>query len=225
MKKLLGLAMLAGAATVGTTGVAAAEGTVTANVALTSNYVWRGITQSDGDFAVQGGADYTNGMFYAGAWASSVDDFGADASAELDLYAGVTPTLGPVTFDFGVIGYFYPGADDIDFAELKGAASFSPTEAFSIGAAAYIADDFAGVDGDEGLYLEANAAYAFSEAFSISGAFGNQNVDGDLGESDYDTWNIGASYAFHGFGFDLRYHDVDATGYDEEISFTISREL
>lgn len=225
MKKLVGLAMLAGAATVGTTGVAAAEGTVTANVAFTSNYVWRGITQSDGDFAVQGGADYTNGMFYAGAWASSVDDFGADASAELDVYAGVTPTLGPVTFDFGVLGYLYPGADDIDFFELKAAASISPTEALSLGAAAYVGDDFAGVDGDEGLYLEANAAYAFSDAFSVSGAFGNQNVDGDLGESDYDTWNIGASYAFHGFGFDLRYHEADIPGNDEEISFTISREL
>lgn len=223
MKKLLGLAMLAGAATVATSGVAAAEGTVSANVALTSNYVWRGITQSDGDVAVQGGADYTNGIFYAGAWASSVDDFGVDAQTELDAYLGVTPTVGPVSLDFGIIGYFYPGAsEDIDFAELKAAASISPTEALSLGAAAYATDDFAG-SGDDGLYLEANAAYALTEAFSVSGAYGNQDVDGD--GDDYNTWNLGASYAFHGFGFDLRYHDVDFDGGDSEVSFTISREL
>ena len=221
MKKLLGLAMLASAATVGTTGVAAAEGTVTANVAMTSNYVWRGITQSDGEFAVQGGADYTNGMFYAGAWASSVDDFGADASAELDLYAGVTPTLGPVTFDLGVVGYFYPGADDLDFFELKAGASISPTEALSLGAVAFATDEFGGDGGDEALYLEANAAFALSDAVGISGAVGNQEV----GDDDYTTWNIGASYAFHGFGFDLRYHETDIDDADEEISFTISREL
>lgn len=222
MKKLVGLAMLAGAATVGTTGVAAAEGTVTANVAFTSNYVWRGITQSDGDFAVQGGADYTNGMFYAGAWASSVDDFGANASSELDVYAGVTPTLGPVSLDFGVIGYFYPGADDLDFFELKAAASISPTEALSLGVAAYASDDFAASD-DDSIYLEANAGYAFSDAFSVSGAIGNQ-AEFDVND-EYTTWNIGASYAFHGFGFDLRYHETDVDDADEEISFTISREL
>jgi uncharacterized protein (TIGR02001 family) len=221
MKKLLGLALLAGAATAGTTGVAAAEGTVTANVAFTSNYVWRGITQSDGEFAVQGGADYASDMFYVGTWASSVDDFGADASAELDVYAGITPSLGPVSFDFGVLGYLYPGADDLDFFELKAAASISPTEALSLGAAAYASDEFGGDGGEESLYLEANAAFALSEAFGISGAIGNQEVDDD----DYTTWNIGASYAFHGFGFDLRYHETDIDDADEEISFTISREL
>ncbi|MBN8608873.1 MAG: hypothetical protein J0L81_18305 [Caulobacterales bacterium] len=222
MKKLIGLAVMAGAATIATTGVAAAEGSVSANVALTSNYVWRGITQSDGDAAIQGGFDYTNGMFYAGVWGSSVDDFGVSASSELDLYVGVTPTLGPVTFDLGVVGYYYPGAsEDIDFNELKLGASISPTDAWSVGVTGYMSDDFLAL-GDDSLYLELGSSYAFSDAFSVSGAFGNQDVDGG---GDYDTWNIGATYAFHGFGLDLRYHEADIPGQDEEISFTISREL
>lgn len=221
MKKLIGLAAMAGAATIATTGVAAAEGSVSANVALTSNYVWRGITQSDGDAAIQGGFDYTNGMFYAGVWGSSVDDFGVSASSELDLYVGVTPTLGPVTFDFGVVGYYYPGAsDDIDFNELKAAASISPTEAWSVGLTSYFSDDFA-ASGEDSVYLELGSSFAFSDAFSVSGAFGNQDTD----SGDYDTWNLGATYAFHGFGLDLRYHEADIPGQDEEISFTISREL
>lgn len=223
MKKLIGLAVLAGAATIATTGVAAAEGSVSANVALTSNYVWRGITQSDGDAAIQGGFDYTNGIFYAGVWGSSVDDFGVSASSEIDLYAGIAPTLGPVTFDLGLVGYLYPGAsDDIDFNELKLGASINPTEAFAIGATAYVSDDF-GASGDDSLYLEANASYAFTEAFSVSGAYGNQG-EYDVND-DYTTWNLGATYALHGFALDLRYHEADIPGEDEQISFTISREL
>ncbi|MGE0741876.1 MAG: TorF family putative porin [Hyphomonadaceae bacterium] len=222
MKKIIGLAMLAGAATVATAGVASAEGTVSANVALTSNYVWRGLTQSDGDAAIQGGFDYTADMFYAGVWGSSVDDFGVDAQTEVDLYAGITPTVGPVTFDLGLVGYFYPGASDsIDFGEVKLGATYAPIEPLSLGATAYLSNDF-GNAGIDSLYLEVNGAYTISDAFSVSAAYGNQDLDS---AGEYDTWNIGATYSFHGFGFDLRYHDTDITGLDEEISFTISREL
>lgn len=221
MKKMIRLAMLAGAATIGSAGVAAAEGTVSGNVALTSNYVWRGLTQTDGDAAIQGGFDYGSDMFYAGVWGSSVDDFGVDAKTEIDLYAGFTPSLGPVAFDLGVVGYFYPGAAvDVDFAELKLGASYSPMEPLALGATVYLSDDYGG-SGEDSVFIEGTAGYTFTDAFSASVGYGT--LDTDLG--DYDTWNIGATYSFHGFGFDLRYHDTDITGLDEEVSFTISREL
>src|SRR5690554_1963715 len=114
MKKLIGAAMLAGAtvagASVAATGVASAETSVSGNVALTSNYVWRGVQQSSGNPAIQGGFDLESDMFYAGVWGSSVEFDGAVASSELDLYAGFTPSLGPLSLDLGVISYFYPGA-------------------------------------------------------------------------------------------------------------------
>ncbi len=219
--KIVGLALLASAAAVAP---AAAEGAFSGTVALTSNYLFRGVTQTSDNPAIQGSFDYTNGIFYAGVWASNVD-FGGDETIEADVYLGVQPTAGPISFDFGVIGYFYPGAADdgaeLDYYEGMVAASINPTEAFSIGAAGYFSPEFTGETGDA-LYLELNASYAFSEAFSISGAFGNQDVD-DLG--DYDTWNLGASYAVGGFEFDLRYVDTDISGLDEEIVFTISRSL
>lgn len=222
MKKLMGLAALAGAATIAGASAAHAEGTVSANVSLTSNYMFRGLTQSDGDFAVQGGFDFEADMFYAGIWGSSIDDFGIDANTELDLYFGFTPTTGPINWDIGLVGYFYPGANtSIDFAELMVSGDFNPTEALTLGAAAFVSNDFLNTGADS-LYLEANAAYAFTPAFAISGAFGNQDVDGS---GDYDTWNIGGTYAIHGFELDLRYHDADLTGVDEELSFTISRNL
>ncbi|HRE44232.1 MAG TPA: TorF family putative porin [Terricaulis sp.] len=221
VQKLLGAALMASAATVATTGVASAEGELSANVALTSNYVWRGVTQSTGDFAIQGGIDYATDFFYVGTWASSVDDFGIDASTELDFYAGITPSLGPVSFDLGVIFYNYPSTTaDSDFIELAASASYSPIEPLSLGLGFYASNDYLAT-GDESLFIEATVGYTITEAFSVSGGYGNFDQGPTLGE--YDTWNIGATYSVFGLGFDLRYFDTDGLGLGEEIAFTISR--
>lgn len=219
--KLLGAALLASAATVATTGVASAEGELSANVALTTNYVWRGVTQSSGDFAIQGGIDYATDFFYVGTWASSVDDFGIDASTELDFYAGITPSVGPVSFDLGVIFYNYPSTTvDSDFIELAASASYSPIEPLSLGLGLYASNDYLAT-GDDSLFIEATVGYTFTEAFSVSGGYGNFDQGPTLGE--YDTWNIGATYSVIGLDFDLRYFDTDGLGLGEEIAFTISR--
>lgn len=242
MKRMIGLAVLAGAATVAATSTAAAEGTITANVALTSDYVFRGVSLSGNDPAIQGGADYEADFWYAGVWASSLSE-----GMEIDLYAGVTPTTGPIEWDFGVIGYFYPGADDddaeFDYAELKAALSFAATEQFSVGGALFYAPENYGDTGDA-TYFEVNAEYAMSEAISFNGAFGNQTIEdpdgpfGLAGEDDYNTWNLGGTFATHGFEVDLRYHDTDIdsgsdienytygpSSYDSAFVITIGREL
>ena len=91
--------------------------TFTGNVAAVSNYVFRGITQSGGDPAIQGGFDYSHASgLYAGTWASNVswvtDNIStASNSYELDLYAGYKGSL-PADFgyDLGVLTYIYPGS-------------------------------------------------------------------------------------------------------------------
>lgn len=222
MKNAIRLAACAAAASVGATGAAHAQGEVTANVTFTSNYVLRGLSQSDEGFAIQGSVDYTHDVFYAGVWASSVDDFEIDASTEIDLYAGVTPTWGPVEFDISVLAYFYPGTtENIDFVELMAAAAYAPTEQFTIGAVTYASNDFIN-SGEASLYAEANAAFAFTEALAVSGAVGNQGVDNS---DDYTTWNVGATLITHGFALDLRYHDIDLEGFDDQVSFAVSREF
>lgn len=237
MKKLLGLAALAGAA--GVAGVAHAEGAVSANISLTSDYVFRGVSLSDNGPAVQGGFDYTADMFYAGVWASNVVE-----GVEIDLYGGFTPSTGPIDWDIGVIGYFYPGADDdaaeFDYGELLVGASHSFTEQLTVGGAVYYAPENYG-DTGEALYLEVNGAYQITDAFAVDAAFGNQMVEEPNGpdtEDDYNTWNVGATYALHGFEIDLRYHDTDIkagsdienytygeSSYDSAFVVTIGREL
>src|ERR1700755_3440562 len=83
--------------------------TITGNVALATDYAFRGISQTSQNPAIQGGFDAAFGSsgFYAGTWGSNVA-FGG--SLELDVYAGWKTTLGPVGLDIGVIDYLYPGA-------------------------------------------------------------------------------------------------------------------
>ena len=242
MKKIIGLALLASAAT---TTAAYAEPTFSGNVALTSDYVFRGVSQSDSEIAIQGGFDVTNDIFYAGTWASSID-FGSNGTAEVDVYGGVRPVLGAVTLDFGVIGYLYPGMDEApgapetDMWEFKAGASVTPAEGFTLGGALYYSPDFTLTAGDEsGLYAEINAAFAVSDMFSISGAVGNQSVD-QAGyypgaEDSYTTWNIGGTATVAGFGLDLRYTDTDLDpevfgpsgdeASDGRVVFTVKRAL
>lgn len=227
MKKIMGLAMLAGATMAGA-GAAHAEGTWSGNVALATDYVFRGISQTDSAPAVSGGFDYASGVFYAGAWGSNVA-FGS--SMELDVYAGVTPTTGPIAWNLGVLGYFYPGADDtadLDYFEAKIAPSFALTDSFTIGAAVFYSPEFTG-DTGEGLYGEINGSLALSDALSITALYGNQEVD-DLG--GYTTWALGGKYSYSGFGFGLMYTDTEgAEGYgpdsitDSAVTFSISRAL
>jgi uncharacterized protein (TIGR02001 family) len=238
MKKLIGAAVAAGATVAG---AGSADAEISGNIALTSDYVFRGISLSDNGPAVQGGFDWTSGdqMFYAGVWGSNVSE-----GFELDVYGGVTPSTGPVNWDIGVTAYFYPGADDdaaeFDFAEVKVAGDVNVTEQISAGGAVYYAPENFAETGNA-LYLEIHGTFAMSDQMEFSAAFGNQTIEEPAGpgtEDDYNTWNVGGTYAFHGFTIDLRYHDTDIdagsniesytygpTSYDSALVFAIGREL
>lgn len=177
------------------------------NAAVTSDYVYRGFSQTDEGPAIQGGFDLTAGNFYAGGWASTVD-FGDNTDAEIDFYGGVRWESVGFAWDVGAIIYTYaPGANSsYDFVEFKAAASraFGPVTA---GAAVYYSPDFYGAD-DEATYVELNAGFDPIENLTVSAAVGKQwlNVS-----DDYVTWNVGATYAFPGtpVALDVRYHDTD----------------
>jgi uncharacterized protein (TIGR02001 family) len=188
--------------------------TITGNVALATDYAYRGISQTSQNPAIQGGFDAAFGSsgFYVGTWASNVA-FGG--SLELDAYAGWKTTVGPVGLDVGVLGYFYPGASDdaaeLDYYEGYIKASITPATGFTLGGGASYSPEFTAETG-AGLYLELNGAYTVSPEFSISGAVGQQSIDDVNGptiasevDDDYTTWNIGGTFTTMGVGLDLRY--------------------
>lgn len=213
--KAMKIALVAATATVALSGAAMAEELkLSYNVGVTSDYVFRGVSQTQEDPAVQGGIDATYGIGYAGVWASNVD-FGAnDPSAEIDFYAGVRPTVADTSLDLGVLYYSYtkdkgltPGA--YSYVELKAAASRAVGPA-TVGLAFYYSPEFPGKTGDA-MYYEVNGSVPVLPKLTLSGAVGHQEIDK---AGDYATWNLGLTYAVTDkLGLDVRYSDTDEHGY------------
>lgn len=224
MKKQVFRAGVALAALLAVAGTAAAEGEWSGNVALTSDYVWRGISQSNEDMAIQGGFDYANGAFYAGTWASNVDfEDGSDTNIELDLYGGLAGEFeGGIGWDVGFIYYAYPDADemDYDFVEIYGGLSYEFAGGLGVSGYAYFDPD------NENLYIEGSAGYSFTDSFGVDASVANYSFDGG---GDYTNWSLGGTYSLPvGIDLDLRYWDTDIDGTDiadERVVFTIAKSM
>jgi uncharacterized protein (TIGR02001 family) len=217
----LSRASLLAAAVIAAAGSAHAQGEFSGNVALATDYTWRGISQSNGDPAISGGFDYANGMFYAGVWAANVD-FDDASDANIEVYGGIASEFANgVTWDLGVIYYVYPDSEDsdLDFVELKGALGYAFDGGLSVGGEVYYDPD------NKNLYLNATAGFALSENFGIDGSVGNYSFDAG---GDYTNWSLGATTAAAGFGFDLRYWGTDIDGVevaDDRVVLTVSRAM
>jgi uncharacterized protein (TIGR02001 family) len=187
--------------------------TVAFNIGATSDYVFRGVSQTDESPAIQGGVDVSSGQFYAGAWASNVD-FGDDTKAEVDLYLGVKPEVAGWTLDIGAVAYLYPGQPDgadWDYVEAKLAASrsFGPV---SVGAAVYYSPEFTGHTGTA-VYGEINGGYKLADPWSVTGAVGRQEIDAG---GSFDTWNLGLVWTpTSHIVVDLRYWDTSEHSYGD----------
>ena len=193
----------------------------------TSDYVFRGISQRLERPALQGSVDASYGIFYIGAWGSGIDFVpgssngpgSGDASLEVDFYAGITPKWHRFKFDFGVIYYWYPNAEDqglgdFDYVELKAGTSVDIIDKLSAGVTYYYSPEFFGEVG-QAHAIEVSASYEFREIHkitpSISAAWGTQLFD-DLNDSDYQYWNAGLGLAAGNVSLDFRYWDTDISG-------------
>jgi|JI6StandDraft_1071083.scaffolds.fasta_scaffold00110_60 uncharacterized protein (TIGR02001 family) len=192
------------------------EVTVTGNVGIVTDYVWRNVSQSNYDLAIQGGIDVTTSSgFYVGTWASSIDfNDASDANVEVDVYGGYRFDLGGVAADVGVIYYAYPDADDIDFYEVYGKLSKTFDTVTIAGSLNYDPDN-------ETLFADASVGVALTPEFSVSAGYGAY-LDG-FGE--YNGWNVGGSWAVGGVTLGARYHDNDVSGLDESLVFSIGRAM
>jgi len=201
-------------------------GTLSYNVAATNDYVFRGDSQSStksSQAAIQGGVDYSNGIFYAGAWASNVEwEYSKGTKdLEVDVYGGIKPVYKDFSFDFGVVTYNY-GTKDLDFTEVKAAVSH-PLYKGTIGAAFY--DN---VTWGESGYYEINGSYPLTDKLTLSGAVGESAYFG----SKYSTANLGVTYAINPMvSLDVRASDTNVPEssvyapynkpYKPHLSFTV----
>lgn len=210
-------------------------GEATADVNVTNNYIWRGLTQTTNEPAVQGCLEYTDESgFYVGTWASNVQYAADDVySYEHDIYAGYSGQINDFSYDIGYLYYNYDSAAEFDFAEvyaMVGYQNFSaslfvlanteadeaPGQDFGFGKATYVSLDYAVeiLNGTElGLHV-GNHQGDFAEAFN------------GLTES-YNDWAV--SLAKNGFKFAVTGTDMDSDepaaggAYDnDEIKFVVS---
>lgn len=195
----------------------AVPGSFSANFSLTSEYVFRGISQTDARPAAQGGIDYEVPFnenksigFYAGTWGSNVNF--ADASIELDVYGGLQGTVGPLGWKLGGIQYFYPGADpnlNYDFFEIAGSLSYDIKFA-SLTAGLNYSPDYFGASGDA-FYYAFDVEVPIGKFVALTGHVGYQTIDDNVawGTDDYVDYAIGATVNLFGFDIAATYTDTD----------------
>lgn len=186
----------------------AAQAETSANVTLTTDYVWRGISQTQNNGAIQGGFDYEHKSgFYAGTWASNVD-FDNDASLEMDIYAGYGFNLTEdVSVDVGLLKYTYPDSSGLNFTEAYVNLGY---KGFSFGYSA----TGSSIEHDDGstsyttvgyeteLGAEVGLSISYSQ-YDFKDAYG---VDSD---EDYDTWSLSVSKSYFGLDWAATYTDTD----------------
>ena len=156
----------------------ASNAAVEANIGFTTDYIWRGNSQTNGDPTLQGGVDYSNESgVYIGAWASDVkwtDGY------ELDVYGGYAgETADGIGYDLGFIHYAYPDATDLDFTEIAGSLTVG---AITAGMAHTFSADTDSQEGDN--YYSLSATTEISKGLSLTGTVG------------YFDFDAGTSYKF-----------------------------
>lgn len=187
-KSLLAASVLAATATI--SGTAMAE--VSMNIGATSNYIWRGVTQTADEAAISGGLDYEHESgLYAGVWTSSLGNADAGqgaagaaspAGAEFDYYVGFGGAFGDFGYDINVTAITYPQLKDWDFTEvgLSGSYSF-----FTVGlnstVASSVVDDPATaepfIEGDMYYYVSADVPVA--NDLSVGATYGSYQFSDD----------------------------------------------
>jgi uncharacterized protein (TIGR02001 family) len=183
---------------------AAAHAEFSGTVTATTDYDWRGVTQTAQGPALQGSLDFASDMgLYVGAWASNVDFGSGDPNIEIDLYGGWG---GGETFpwDVGIVYYTYAGASSFNFPEVYGSLGWKWFEAKMS-----YSWDFAGTS-ETAMYYEGNATFELPANFGLTGHVGYSDGDGisaSYGEDSYTDWSVGLTYTWGHFDMALKWVD------------------
>jgi uncharacterized protein (TIGR02001 family) len=184
-----------------------ARAEVSSTIALSSDYDFRGITQTARDPALSASLDWSGESgVYAGAWASNVD-FGAgtDSDVEVDVLAGYRGSISEdAGFDIGGVYYsFWPNGDKVDFGELYAGLSWK-----ALSAKFWYAPDF-GNSGDSATYIEANATIPLPEDFDLTLHIGQSDGDywDNANNGGYVDYSIGFTKTVGKFALGLKWID------------------
>jgi uncharacterized protein (TIGR02001 family) len=210
---------------------------LSANLALTTDYIFRGFSQTDEGPAIQGGFELGYKNFYLGVWGSNVNFGGAYNQAgdtqdlaylEIDWYGGIKPVWKGITFDIGAYYYTYPdslGFAHLDYVEAKTGASYTFFDKLTLGLANWWTPQNYGETGRNDV-LEFSGSYALNKIWiftpTISALVGRQWGEETKGGFDYTYWNAGVILGFNetpAFTLDVRYWDTNIPGCSAAVIF------
>jgi uncharacterized protein (TIGR02001 family) len=204
MKKLLlALMMVAG--------ISVAQAEVTGNLGLTSDYRFRGVSQTQNAPAVQGGIDYTHASgLYIGNWNSSVSSsvYTNGSGTESDVYAGFKKEIfGKFVLDVGSYNYFYPragtGGDQFNTNEVYAGLAYGPV---SVKYNRSLSNYFGTANSKGTQYYQADVAYPIpGSKISLLAHAGKTNV-ANSSTLDYNDYNFGVGYNLQGWDLAAKYY-------------------
>ncbi len=210
---------------------APADLTVSGSASLVSDYRFRGVSQTDKRFAVQGGMTVAHSSgFYGSVWGSSIDDYVANGSdQEIDFALGYSKTVGAATFDVGVLYYYYPGSGGINsdfvepYASVKG--SFGPATA-KVGISYAPKQNALGIGNgrEDNTYVYGELSGGIpntpiSVTAHVGETFGRSYLTGGL--KNYTDWSLNASYTWEHLTFGVTYVDTDIKRSDADGFFVV----
>jgi len=225
MKKHLSIVLGAtalGLASMAATPASAQIAGLSANAAVTTNYIFRGITQSGANPAVQAGLDYNIGTtgFAIGTWASSIDFGqvnGSDAApVELDLYGSYTFNVTDMfALSAGAITYNYPSSPhNVNYNWWEGwvGASYNFGVA-SVSAKVFYSPDYVNLSTNE-VYVTGGVSVPVTSWLALNGNIGYTILDHAVFPviDDYLDWNLSAVATYGNFSLTLGYADTDLDG-------------
>jgi len=170
------------------------------NLGVASDYRYRGISQSNLNPALQGGADYTNNPtgLYAGTWLSTIKwtkDAGGSGDVEWDLYAGKRGEIAPDwTYDVGVLQYVYPSNG---LGSITGFANANTTEIYgqigykllTVKYSQSVTNLFGIPDSKSSGYLDVSSSIDIAEGYALALHAGHQDVKNTSALS-YTDWKV-----------------------------------
>lgn len=210
-----------------TSPAAASDHSFSGNLSGVSEYHYRGIAQTNGKPALQGGFDYAHSRgYYAGVWATNVNwlsDAGGGAvsnSLEVDLVGGYRRQMGDSSYDAGLLYYYYPGTYPAGFTKPHtGELYLAGTWKMATLKYSHALTDIFGFPDSKGAgYLDAAATMELDGGYALKGHAGYQLIPESIAngraksDCSYTDWSIGVSKAFQGVNVGLTYVDSNAKG-------------
>ena len=206
---------------------AASAPALTGNLGLFSSYRFRGIDQTFGKPALQGGIDYAHSSgLYVGNWNSNVSSGAGfpDGNLEMDFYGGYKHAFGDFGIDVGAIYYYYPGSEARGLTGGVNTGAVDNKEVYIGGSWKFLSlkyfysvDDYFSARGTDGKstrgtsYLDLSANYDLGDGWGINGHVGQLNFK-NVSNGDYTDWKLGVTKDLSGWVIGLSYIDTNAKG-------------